>query len=111
MHDDDDDDDVKALMQERNTALADKKTMLERQMCEQIEKQEALAAQKAKLEAQSHQQQALISSLEEDLASSRYSAAPEMIYVIEANEISSSWSCTGSNIRHQPCGAVCCFHD
>lgn len=59
------------FMQERNAALADKKTTLERQVGEYHEKQEALAAQKAKLEAQSHQQQALISSLEEDLASSR----------------------------------------
>lgn len=70
-------------MQERNAALADKKTILERQISEHHEKHEALAAQKAKLEAQNHQQQALISSLEEDLASSRCGATSVMLYVIQ----------------------------
>ena len=77
------DTDVKtSRVQERNAALADKKTILERQISEHHEKQEVLAAQKAKLEAQSHQQQALISSLEEDLASSRCGATPVMNHVI-----------------------------
>ena len=58
-------------MQARNAALADKVTRLERQITEQQRHQDALAADRVKLEAQSQQQQVLISRLEEDLATSR----------------------------------------
>ncbi len=69
-----------AAVQARNAGLADKVTILERQVSEQQQVHEAATAREAQLETQSRDQQALIGRLEDDLASSRCFFGPGKVF-------------------------------